>query len=71
MTKKQTFICCAIGGLIANVLLIPVYKKRWEEEKRQEEEAMKQVDEMGKEIIQGMVDESFRKWQEKQQRVES
>lgn len=68
MTKKQIFGYSAIVALITNVALIPVYKKRWEEEKREEEELMKKVDEMGREMIRGMADESFRKWQEKQQR---
>lgn len=64
MTKKQTFIYCAIGGLIANVLLIPVYKKRHEEEKKKEAELMKQVDDMARDMVNDYAEELKRKWQE-------
>ena len=64
MTKKQTFAYCAIVALITNVALIPVYKKRREEEKRQEAELMKQVDDKARDMVNDYAEELKRKWQE-------
>lgn len=64
MTKKQIFAYSAIVGLITNVLLIPVYKKRHEEEKKKEAELMKQVDDMARDMVNDYAEELKRKWQE-------
>lgn len=62
MTKKQTFICCAIGGLISQILLIPVYKKSYEENKKREEELLKQTDDMVKNWLEKDAERAFKKW---------
>lgn len=48
MTKKQTFLYAAVVSVLVNIAMIPVYKKRHEEEKKQEAELMQQVDEFAK-----------------------